>query len=84
MYPYNISQTMIPEIDQPLEDGYTRGEQKMTNETHEILHQPDLPVSAAYVCVPIKDGHGVSVAIQLQREFITEEVEGCLSQFPEI
>ncbi|WP_270269446.1 aspartate-semialdehyde dehydrogenase [Enterococcus lactis] len=81
LYPYNISQTVIPEIDQPLENGYTKEEQKMINETRKILHQPDLPVSATCVRVPIENGHGVSVAVQLQKEFTIEEVKECLSQF---
>lgn len=84
LYPYNISQTVIPEIDQPLENGYTKEEQKMINETRKILHQPALPVSATCVRVPIENGHGVSVAVQLQKEFTTEEIRECLSQFPGI
>lgn len=84
LYPYNINQAVIPETDQPLENGYTKEEQKMISETRKILHQPGLPVSATCVRVPIGSGHGVSVAIQLQKEFTIEEVKECLSQFPGI
>lgn len=83
-YPYDISQTVIPEIDVPLENGYTKEEQKMIDETRKILHQPELPVSATCVRVPIENGHGVSVAVQLEKEFTIEEVRECLRQFPGI
>ena len=56
----------------------------MINETRKILHQPDLPVSATCVRVPIENGHGVSVPVQLQKEFTIEEVKECLSRFPGI
>ena len=72
---YNISQTVIPEIDQPLENGYTKEEQKMINETRKILHQPALPVSATCVRVPIENGHGVSVAVQLQKSLRRKKLE---------
>ena len=81
MYPYNISQTVIPEIDQPLENGYTKEEQKMINETRKILHQPALPVSATCVRVPIENGHGVSVAVQLQKSLRRKKLESVSASF---
>ncbi|NAA91296.1 aspartate-semialdehyde dehydrogenase [Enterococcus mundtii] len=83
-YPHDISQTVIPEIDRPMENGYTKEEQKMINETKKILHQPDLPVSATCVRVPIENGHGVSIAVELEKEFSLEQIRACFSQFPGI
>ena len=68
-YPHNISQTCIPEIDVFLDNGYTKEEMKMVNETRKILHLPDLPVSATCVRVPVMNGHAVSVRVQLDKEF---------------
>ena len=68
-YPHNISQTCIPEIDVALENGYTKEEMKMANETRKILHLPDLPVSATCVRVPVMNGHAVSVRAQLDQAF---------------
>jgi len=68
-YPHNISQTCIPEIDVFLDNGYTKEEMKMVNETRKILHLPDLPVSATCVRVPVMNGHAVSVRVELENEF---------------
>ena len=81
LYPYDISQTALPEIDVALENGYTKEEQKMINETRKILHQPDLPVSATCVRVPIETGHGVSIAVELEKDFTLAEVRQCLQNF---
>ena len=82
LYPHDIHQTVIPEIDVALENGYTKEEQKMINETRKILHQPELPVSATCVRVPVENGHGVSVAVQLKKPFSLKEIRSCFSQFP--
>lgn len=73
-YPHNISQTCIPEIDIFLDNGYTKEEIKMIEETQKILHQPTLPVSATCVRVPVLNGHGVSVRIELENEFELADV----------
>ena len=68
-YPHNISQTCIPEIDVPIDNGYTKEEMKMMNETRKILASFDLPVSATCVRVPVMNGHAVSVRVELENEF---------------
>ena len=68
-YPHNISQTCIPEIDIPVDNGYTKEEMKMVHETRKILHLPDLPVSATCVRVPVMNGHAVSICVELENEF---------------
>ena len=75
-YPHNISQTCIPEIDAPLDNGYTKEEMKMANETRKILHLPDLPVSATCVRVPVMNGHAVNVRVELEQAFeITDIID---------
>lgn len=83
-YPHNIAQTCIPEIDVFLPDGYTKEEIKMINETRKILHQPDLRVSATCVRVPVANSHGVSMTVELAKDFTLEEVEKVLAAFPGI
>ena len=81
-YPYDISNTCIPEIDEFLESGYTKEEMKMVNETRKILHLPDLPVSATCIRVPIKACHGVMMQVELNKEFTIEEVKNSLKDQP--
>ena len=73
-YPYNISQTCIPHLDSFLDDGYTKEEIKMVNETRKILNMPDLPVSATCVRVPVLNAHAVSIMVELDKPFTLDEV----------
>ena len=73
-YPHNISKTCIPQIDVFLDNGYTKEEMKMVNETRKILHLPDLPVSATCVRVPVMNGHAVSVRVELDNEFELSDI----------
>ena len=78
-YPYDISKTCIPEIDEFLDDGYTKEEMKMVNETRKILHLPDLKVSATCIRVPVASCHGVMIEVELEKEFTIEEVKKALA-----
>lgn len=73
-YPHNISKTCIPEIDIFLDNGYTKEEMKMVNETRKMLHDPNLAVSATCVRVPVTNGHGVSIVVELKETFNLEDV----------
>ena len=79
-YPYDISNTCIPEIDSFLEDGYTKEEIKMVNETRKILHLENLPVSATCIRVPVEVCHGVMIQVELEKEFDIEEVKQVIAQ----
>ncbi len=81
-YPYPISQTCIPEIDSWLENGYTKEEMKMVNETRKMLHMPNLPVSATCVRVPVRNSHGVSIQVELEKEFSIEDVRKKIASYP--
>ncbi|MBO5850812.1 MAG: aspartate-semialdehyde dehydrogenase [Clostridia bacterium] len=73
-YPYDISKTCIPHIDSFTDNGYTKEELKMVNETRKILGIPDLKVSATCVRVPVANSHAVSMMVELEKEFTLEEV----------
>lgn len=79
-YPYDIANTCIPEIDEFLEDGYTKEEMKMVNETRKILHDNNILISATCIRVPIKACHGVMMQVELEKEFSLEEVRKALKQ----
>ena len=59
----------LPHIDIFLEDGYTKEEKKMVDETRKILGLPDLPVTATCVRVPVINSHSVSINVELERDF---------------
>ncbi|MFA6861875.1 MAG: aspartate-semialdehyde dehydrogenase [Bacilli bacterium] len=66
-YPYDISKTCIPEIDVFFDDGYSKEEMKMVNETRKILHLPDLKVSATCIRVPVPVAHGVVIQAEFKK-----------------
>jgi aspartate-semialdehyde dehydrogenase len=76
-YPYNIAQTCIPHIDVFMEDGYTKEEHKMMNETRKILHNNNILISATCVRVPIENSHAISVHLVLKKEISLEEAREC-------
>lgn len=82
VYPYDISETCIPEIDVFLEDGYTKEEEKMMLETKKILDEPNLAVTATCVRVPVKVGHAVSIFIKLKSNASLEAVRSVLQKQP--
>lgn len=67
-YPYDISRTCIPEIDVFFDDGYTKEEHKMINETRKILHSEDLRISSTCIRVPVKVSHGVVIEAEAEKE----------------
>jgi len=81
-YPYEIAKTCIPEIDSFLENGYTKEEMKMVNETRKMLHKPELPISATCIRVPVPNSHGVSIMAELNQEFKIEDVKELFANYP--
>lgn len=73
-YPHQIAFNVLPHIDIFLDNGYTKEEEKMINETRKILNLPNLKVTATCVRVPIRFGHAVSVNVELEKPFELEEV----------
>ncbi len=73
-YPHQIAFNLIPHIDAFLDNGYTKEEIKMIEETRKILGKPDLRVTATCVRVPVRMGHAVSVNVELEKGFELEDV----------
>ena len=82
VYPYPIDKNILPHIDSFLENGYTKEEMKMVNETHKILADDSIGVSATTVRVPVTGGHSESVNIEFAQPFSLEQVRGILSETP--
>lgn len=79
-YPHQIVNNCLPHIDVFLEDGYTKEEKKMVDETRKILGLPTLPVTATCVRVPVMNSHSVSINVELENDFDIEEVKRELAQ----
>ena len=74
VYPYPIKDNILPHIDSFLDDGYTKEEMKMINETRKILGLPDLKVTATTVRVPVPYSHCVSINVELKKDFDLKDV----------
>lgn len=73
-YKYPIDMNVIPQIDVFLENGYTKEEMKMVNETQKIMGDPNIKVTATTVRIPVVGGHSESVNIQFAREYDIETI----------
>ena len=75
-----IAYNVIPQIDVFCENGYTKEEMKVVNETKKILHLPaDLPISCTAARVPVYNGHSEAVDIEFENEITPDEVREILS-----
>ena len=74
-YPHPIVNNCLPHIDSFLENGYTKEEEKMINETRKILNKKNLPITATCVRVPVLNGHSISINVELEREANLEELK---------
>ena len=83
-FPYSIYNNCIPHIDDFTQDGYTKEEHKMINETRKILNKPDLPVTATTVRVPIVNCHGESINVEFEKDFDIYDIKVLLQNFPGI
>jgi aspartate-semialdehyde dehydrogenase len=82
VYPYQIAFNVLPEIDVFLENGYTKEEWKMVEETHKIMHAPGIAVSATCVRVPVTIGHSEAVQVEFSRPMSPAEAKSILSKAP--
>lgn len=83
-FPHPIFNNCLPHIDTFLEDGYTKEEYKMINETRKILNKPYLPVTATCVRVPVKNCHSESINVEFKNNFDLYEVKMLLQNSPGI
>lgn len=81
-YKYPIDLNVIPQIDVFLENGYTKEEMKMVNETIKIMGDERVKVTATTVRIPVMGGHSESLNIEFENDFDLEEVKNLLAQAP--
>lgn len=80
-FPHQIYNNCLPHIDDFLDNGYTKEEEKMINETRKILHKPDMPITATTVRVPVFNCHSESINIELENDFTLDDVRKKLKSF---
>ncbi len=77
-YPHIIDKNCIPQCDIFTENGYTKEEMKMVNETRKILNDPLIAITATCVRVPVVGGHSESVNIEFENSFEIEDITNIL------
>lgn len=77
-FPHQIYNNCLPHIDVFMEDGYTKEEHKMIDETKKILGRQDLKITATTVRVPVENCHGESINIEFENDFNLDEVKEIL------
>jgi aspartate-semialdehyde dehydrogenase len=82
VYPHRIAFNCLPHIDVFMENGYTKEEMKMVNETRKILEDETIAVTATTVRVPVFYGHSESVNVETRQHITAEEVRTLLEQEP--
>ena len=78
-YKYKIDKNAIPHIDVFLDNGYTKEEMKMVNETRKIIGDDSIQVTATCVRIPVMGGHSESVNIEFEKDFDLDEVREILA-----
>ena len=81
-FPYPIFNNCLPHIDVFMDDGYTKEEHKMINETRKILNRPHLPITATTVRVPVLNCHSESINVEFEKDFDLYDVKQLLQNFP--
>lgn len=84
VYPHRIAFNCIPHIDVFLDNGYTKEEIKMVNETRKILEDDNIGITATTVRVPVYFGHSESVNIETEKEISADQVRSLLEKEPGI
>jgi aspartate-semialdehyde dehydrogenase len=82
VYPYRIAFNCLPQIDVFLDNGYTKEEMKMVNETKKIMNDQSIMVTATTVRVPVFYGHSESVNVETTKKITAAEVRELLSRAP--
>jgi aspartate-semialdehyde dehydrogenase len=81
-FPHQIAFNLIPHIDAFLDNGYTKEERKLRDETRKMLHDESIRITATTVRVPVLRAHSVSVNIETERKLTAEKAKELLSQAP--
>lgn len=80
VYPHQIDLNVLPHIDVFLDNGYTKEEMKMTNETKKIMSDDSIAVTATTVRIPTIGGHSEAVNIEFENEYDLDEVRQILAE----
>ena len=83
-YPYPIHRNALPHCDIFLDNGYTKEEMKLVNETHKILGDESIGITATAIRIPVVGGHSESINIQLKSEFQLDDIRKLLHESPGI
>ncbi|NLI90233.1 MAG: aspartate-semialdehyde dehydrogenase [Epulopiscium sp.] len=83
-YPHPIANNCLPHIDSFVDNGYTKEEMKMIEETKKILHKPDLGITATTVRVPVFNSHSESINLEFNKPFELDELKEVLEKAPGI
>ncbi len=81
-YKYPIDLNVIPQIDVFLDNGYTKEEMKMVNETCKIMRDNSIRVTATAVRIPVMGGHSEAVNVEFVKDFDLDEVKALLQSSP--
>ena len=84
VYPHQIAFNCLPHIDKFMEDGYTKEEIKMVNETIKIMGDDSIRITATTVRVPVFRGHSESINIETEKKLTANKVRAVLSSAPGI
>ncbi len=82
VYPHQIAFNCLPHIDVFLENGYTKEEMKMVNETRKIMEDDTILVTATTVRVPVFYGHSESVNVEFEKDLSPDEARSILAKAP--
>ena len=74
-YKYPIDLNVIPQIDVFLENGYTKEEMKMVNETKKIMRDDSIRVTSTTVRIPVMGGHSEAVNVEFENDFDLNEIK---------
>jgi len=83
-FPHPIFNNCLPHIDVFQENGYTKEEEKMINETRKILGKKDLRITATTVRVPVLNSHSESINVEFENDFDLDELKELLKNYPGI
>src|SRR4051794_41052215 len=79
-YKYPIDLNVIPQIDVFLDNGYTKEEMKMVNETKKIMRDDSIRITSTTVRIPVMGGHSESVNVEFERDFTIDDIKRILSE----
>ena len=82
VFPYQIAFNCIPQIDVFLDNGYTKEEMKMVNETRKIMGDNSIKITATTVRVPVFNSHSEAVNIETEKKITAKEIKELLSKAP--